>query len=184
MIHKLVVLRRRLIMAYRRWRRDLRYVHPTAYVSKNSYVAPDVRMGPHSFVNTRCYVEYNTDIGKYTLLGPSVSVVGGDHITDRAGTPMVFAGRPEQPHTNIGDDAWIGQSSVIMAGVTIGRGAIVGAGTVVTKDVPPYEIHVGVPNRKLKDRFSTDEEIAAHDAMLDGPVLDGVLCGRKKHRFR
>ena len=73
----------------------MKYVHPTAFISKSSYVAPDVRMGPHSYVNTRCYIEYNTDIGKYTLIGPSVSVVGGDHIIDKPGVPMIFSGPTE-----------------------------------------------------------------------------------------
>ena len=52
----------------------------------------------------------------------------------------------------IGDDVWIGAYSIIMPGVTIGNGAIVGAHSVVTKDVQPYEIWVGVPAKKIKAR--------------------------------
>jgi len=52
--------------------------------------------------------------------------------------------------TVIGDDVWIGAGSIILPGVTIGEGAVVGAGAVVTKDVPPYTVVVGVPARPIK----------------------------------
>ena len=56
----------------------------------------------------------------------------------------------------IGNDVWIGYEAVVMAGVTIGDGAIIGARAVVTKDVPPYTIVGGVPARKIRRRFSDD----------------------------
>ncbi len=60
----------------------------------------------------------------------------------------------------IGNDVWIGYEAVILAGVTIGDGAIIGTRAVVTKDVPPYTIVGGVPAKPLKKRFS-DETISA-----------------------
>lgn len=60
---------------------------------------------------------------------------------------------------NIGNDVWIGYEAVILAGITIGDGAIIGARAVVTKDVPPYSIVGGVPARLIRKRFS-DETIA------------------------
>ena len=56
----------------------------------------------------------------------------------------------------IGNDVWIGYEAVIMAGVTIGDGAIIGTRAVVTKDVPPYTIVGGVPARDIRRRFSDD----------------------------
>ena len=64
----------------------------------------------------------------------------------------------------VGNDVWIGFEAVILAGVTIGDGAIVGARAVVTKDVPPYTIVAGVPARPVRKRFS-EEEIAALTAL-------------------
>jgi acetyltransferase-like isoleucine patch superfamily enzyme len=58
-----------------------------------------------------------------------------------------------------------------MAGVTIGRGSIVAAGAVVTSDIPEYEVYAGVPARRLRSRFATEEEKRIHDAMLDGEVI-------------
>lgn len=60
----------------------------------------------------------------------------------------------------VGNDAWIGYEAVVLSGVTIGDGAIIGARSVVTKDVPPYTIAGGVPARPIRRRFS-DETITA-----------------------
>lgn len=57
----------------------------------------------------------------------------------------------------IGNDVWIGYEAVIMAGVTIGDGAVIGTRAVVTKDVPPYTIVGGVPARQIRKRFSEDK---------------------------
>ena len=59
---------------------------------------------------------------------------------------------------NIGNDVWIGYEAVILAGVTVGDGAVIGTRAVVTKDVPPYTIVGGVPAKPIKRRFS-DEKI-------------------------
>ena len=57
-----------------------------------------------------------------------------------------------QGEININDDVWIGAHSVVLPGVTIGRGAVIGAGSVVTHDVAPYTIALGVPARRYKKR--------------------------------
>ena len=62
------------------------------------------------------------------------------------------------PMTRIGNDVWIGVNAIILQGITIGDGAIIGAGAVVTKDVKPYEIVGGNPARHIRFRF-LDEEI-------------------------
>lgn len=64
--------------------------------------------------------------------------------------------RLEIRKVSIGNDVWIGANSVILSGVEIGHGAVIGAGAVVTKDVPPYAIVVGVPAKVIKYRFSED----------------------------
>ena len=108
------------------------------------------------------------------MLGPRVCIVGSDHIYNRPGTPMLFSGRPSIPKTQIGDDVWIGCNAIIMCGVTIGNGAIIAAGSVVTKDVPPYEIWGGNPAKKIKDRFD-EKDFDHHESMLRGAPLDGTL---------
>ncbi|MBR2872690.1 MAG: CatB-related O-acetyltransferase, partial [Lentisphaeria bacterium] len=56
----------------------------------------------------------------------------------------------------IGSDVWIGLNAVIMDGVTVGNGAVIGTNAVVTKDVPPYAIVVGIPAKVLRYRFDSD----------------------------
>ena len=62
-----------------------------------------------------------------------------------------------KPQTVIGNDVWVGHKAIIMPGVKIGDGAIIGAGSMVTKDVPPYAIAAGVPAKVLRKRF--DDQI-------------------------
>ncbi len=116
------------------------------------------------------------------LIAAEFSIVGGDHISILPGTPIIFSGRPEMPATVIEDDVWIGYRVCMKAGVHIGRGAIVGMGAVVTKDVPAYTMVGGVPARVIKRRFSTQSEEDAHDEMLRGPARVGVYTKAQETR--
>ena len=75
-----------------------------------------------------------------------------------ANTPPHLSQLPHKGDTIIGNDVWIGYEAVILAGVTIGDGAIIGTRAVVTKDVPPYSIVGGVPAKSIRKRFD-DETI-------------------------
>tara|TARA_Y100001933_G_scaffold226165_1_gene239948 strand:- start:357 stop:932 length:576 start_codon:yes stop_codon:yes gene_type:complete len=164
-------------MAYRRRRLGLREVDPTFYCAADVRIAPGFEAGAYSFVSRGAIIGPRVKLGRYVMFGPRVMIVGDDHVFDKAGVPTIFAGRPELRPTVIGDDAWVGAGCVIMAGVTIGTGAIVAAGAVVTKDIPPYEIHGGVPAKKIRDRFASEDERAAHEAMLAEPAREfGAFC--------
>ena len=63
---------------------------------------------------------------------------------------------PNKGNITIGNDVWIGMKCIIMGGVTIGDGAVIGAGSVVTKDVPPYSVCAGVPAKHIKYRFNEE----------------------------
>ena len=89
---------------------------------------------------------------------------------------IIFSGRPELPPTVLEDDCWLGFGVTVIAGVRIGRGAIVAAGAVVTKDVDPYTIVGGVPARPIGQRFKTESERAKHDKMLEEPEYRGSFC--------
>lgn len=109
-------------------------------------------------------------IGNHVMFGPEVTIRGGNHRIDIVGRNMIDVGenekRPEDdPGVVIEDDVWIGTRAVILAGITIGRGAVVGAGAVVTKSVPPYSIVGGNPARFIRMRFSP-EDIVEHERLL------------------
>lgn len=164
------------VMAWRRWRHGLRHVAPTFYMAADCTVDRDLVAGDYSFMNRRCMLQAKVRMGRYVMFGPEVAVVGGDHRPDLPGVPNVFSGRPDVLETVFEDDCWVGHGAIIMQGVRIGRGAIVAAGAVVVRDVPPYEIHGGIPARKISERFPDPMDRAKHDAMLDGPLYRGELA--------
>lgn len=108
----------------------------------------------------------HSDIGKYCAISwnTTINAVGHpfDHLTVSAFpyAPYVgnFVDKRKQYHQKviIKNDVWIGANSVIMPGITIGNGAIIGAGAVVTKSVPDYAIVAGVPAKIIKYRFSEE----------------------------
>jgi len=163
----------------RRWY-CLENVHPTFYLGGRADIASDFKAGPFSYVGRDCCICPRVNIGAYTYLAHEVTILGGDHRYDVPGVPIGFSERPRMPHTIVEDDVWIGHRAIIFAGVTIGRGAIIGAGSVVTKNVSPYAIVAGVPARKIGDRFSNNgEDRKKHDAMLNLPPAEGTLPGQR-----
>lgn len=170
-----------LVMACRRWRWRVKSVHSTAYIASSASVCRDLKVAEYAFLNHGCMLGPNVEIGRYTMFGPRVSVVGGDHVYGTPGTPIIWAGRPLfVPKTYIGADCWIGFGAIIIAGVSIGNGAIVAAGSVVTKDVAPYSIVGGVPARFIRNRFDSASDRLLHEEMLAGPLIHG----RRLRAFR
>lgn len=105
-------------------------------------------------------------IGSFVMFGPGVTILCGDHEIDRLGIPMALV--PEHAKNSkrskgisIEDDVWIGANATILKGVTVGRGSVVAAGSVVTRSVPPFHVVAGVPARTVRVRFS-GEELANH----------------------
>ena len=91
------------------------------------------------------------DIGDRVLLGYGCQIISGNHkIPDGRG--RIFGSGYVRSPIVIKNDSWIGANSVILAGVTIGEGAIVAAGSIVNKDIPPYTIAGGVPAKVIKLR--------------------------------
>lgn len=167
---------RRLRNRFQIWRYGLKNVHATTLIQGVSHVSCDLVAHEYCFISEGCWVGAKVELGKYVMLGPRVAFVGGDHRYDRVGVPMIFSGRPEYPRTVVEPDAWVGYGAVIMAGVRIGRGAIVAAGAVVTKDIPPYELWGGIPARKIGERFGTEQQRQAHDLMLGRRAEEGAYC--------
>lgn len=87
-------------------------------------------------------------IGDDVMIGPHSYIASSSHTYDNPKVPMTSRGHFMKPVT-IKDDVWIGANTTILGGVTIGKGVIVGAGAVVTKNVPNYTIVGGVPAKKI-----------------------------------
>lgn len=91
-------------------------------------------------------------IGNNVLIAANCYLGGGRYITDRLDIPMMEQGIFSQGKTIIEDDVWLGAGAIALDGVRIGKGCIVGAGAVVTKDLPDYSVAVGVPAKVIKTR--------------------------------
>lgn len=135
---------------------DIRYAKYK--IGKGSYGKPKI----HNFDDGTTLV-----IGNYCSIASNVTILlGGEHHSDWLTTYPFFTLAEEAKNLSIdkkskgdviiGNDVWIGLNSTILSGVKIGDGAIIGAGSVVTKDVPNYAICAGNPARLIKYRFDSD----------------------------
>jgi acetyltransferase-like isoleucine patch superfamily enzyme len=132
-------------------------------------IGADVHIGPGARLWA---VQSVIRIGDKATLGPGVTILGGDHNWRKVGQ-FLHDVRDKDPSDDqdvtVGSDAWLGAQTVVLKGVEIGRGAIVGAGSVVTRSVPPYAIAVGNPCRVRRFRF-TVEQILEHEKALYPPA--------------
>lgn len=139
-------------------------IHKTSKIESGSQVVNSV-MDKYSFCGYDCEI-VNCEIGRFCSIANNVIIGGAMHPIEWVSTsPVFYAGRdsvrkkfqqfnrPSDKKTFIQNDVWIGNNSLIKQGVTIGHGAIIGMGSVVTKDVPPYEIWAGNPAKLIRKRF-------------------------------
>ena len=166
-------------------RPDPNKVHPISGYDKEIYMkptisAPNIIVGDFSYIadsdfesHVTHHYEWNGDrliIGKFCQIAAGVEFVmnGANHQMNAVSTfpfytlegwdmqPPEAADMPLKGDTVIGNDVWIGQNAVILPGVHIGDGAIIGANSVVGRDVPPYTIVAGDPAREIRKRFDDE----------------------------
>ena len=149
---------------------------------KNIITNPNIEIGDYTYYddfddvrnfekNVRYHFDFIGDklkIGKFCAIASGVEFIlnGGNHLTDAFSSyPFAIFGEgwegamegrayPNKGDIVVGNDVWLGYRSVVMAGVTIGDGAIIGSYSIVTKDVPPYTIVAGNPAKEIRRRFS------------------------------
>jgi acetyltransferase-like isoleucine patch superfamily enzyme len=97
----------------------------------------------------------DVSIGDRTLIAEGVHITDFDHRTDRLDVPIKDQGVVTSP-VRIGADVWLGRGVTVLRGVDIGEGSVIGAHAVVTRDVPPYSVAVGVPARVIRSRRRGD----------------------------
>ena len=115
---------------------------------------PAITIGDDSFIGTGC--EFNARkkiaIGNHALIAPGCRFIDHDHGYSSRTQPMAEQVDGGEDAIILEDDVWIGVNAVVLKGVTIGHGAIVAAGSVVTKSIGAYEIWAGVPARQIRVR--------------------------------
>ncbi len=114
--------------------------------------AKNLKIGKHVRINENVFLQGSIQIGDYAMLAPNVSIYSKTHNYHDIHTPMVKSGESETKTVIIEEDVWIGINAVILPGITIGKGSIIGANAVVTKNVAPYSIMGGIPAKLLRER--------------------------------
>lgn len=141
-------------------------------IERGCYVGAK-RIGKCTYIGPGVWIDKSTDsIGRFCSIAMQARISLKDHPLDRVSThPFTYnkrygyTGRDgaldgiSDPRTVIGHDVWIGANATILAGVTVGNGAVIGAHALVTKDVEPYSIVQGTPARHVRFRF--DPEVIA-----------------------
>ncbi len=114
---------------------------------RGSEILGPVTIGDRVFINRDAYIRPKTTIGDNVAIGPFVRLITDTH---ELGPAHKRAGKSRFDPIVIGDGSWIGASVTILAGVTIGRGCVVAAGSIVTKDVPDNTLVGGVPAKPIR----------------------------------
>lgn len=182
----------------RGWRRLIMYCYRSRFLAHGSNfrfdpwgqysfntisVGDDVSLGERPILLApRSYIK----IGNHVMFGPEVTIRGGSHVIDYVGRFMKdIKDGEKRPEDDLGvvvkDDVWIGTRAIVLHGVTIHRGAVIAAGAVVNKDVPPYSIVGGVPARVLRFRWDV-ATILKHEEELYPP--ENRLLQEELERWR
>jgi acetyltransferase-like isoleucine patch superfamily enzyme len=140
------------------------------------WATKSIWIGDNVYIGKNVHVECNAEIGDYTLIANCVAIIGkNDHDFRAIGIPVRFSpwvgsSKHESTYADekvvIASDVWVGFGSILLSGVTVSRGAIVAAGSVVTKDVAAYDIVAGNPARRVGQRFASAPEIEEHERRI------------------
>lgn len=141
-------------------------ISPKARIYRNAHIINST-IGRYSYVGIGSWI-CETDMGAFCSIASNVNIGLGNHTMSLLSTSPIFTEKhnatgyswisesvaPPFRRVKIGNDVWIGYGAMILGGVNIGDGACIGAGAVVTKDVPPFAIVGGCPAKIIKYRFS------------------------------
>lgn len=147
-------------------------IDKSAVVCSGSHIN-DTSLGKYTYIGHDCFF-VNVDVGAFCSIADNCRVGGATHPIDRVSSSPVFhSGKNvlkknflniesiKTEKTIIGNDVWIGANALIKSGVSISTGAVIGMGSVVTRNVGAYEVWAGVPAKFIKKRFddSTIEQL-------------------------
>ena len=121
-------------------------------IEKGADFAANIKIGSHSGIGKNSIVGACTEIGDYVMMGEACHIYTRNHKTSRLDIPMCRQGFEEYKPVTVGSDVWIGARVTILPGAKIGTGVIIGAGAVVTGEIPDYAVVGGVPARVIKYR--------------------------------
>ncbi len=133
---------------------------------------PNMHIGDNVFIPSGCTFlssDAKIIIGDNVMFGPNVMIATGNHRCDVVGEYMINVSEKrdiDDKDVVISNDVWIGMNAIILKGVHIGEGSVIGAGAIVTSDIPPYSVVTCSRCVMIRKRFS-DEEIQLHKSILN-----------------
>ena len=153
-----------------------------AEVGEGCYIEPPLHAnwgGHHVHLGRQVYANFGLTlvddthiyIGDYTMLGPNVVIATAGHpiLPELRGERALQYNLP----VRIGKNCWLGAGVIVMPGVTIGENSVIGAGSVVTRDIPPNVVAVGSPCRVLREISERDRRVYWRDKPIDPSVFEG-----------
>ena len=149
-----------------------------------------IKIGENSFVNEFCAINTcnsSIEIGDNVLIGPATVINTINHRFERTDIPILEQGLNEKP-IQIENDTWIGAHCTIIGGAKIGAHSIIGAHSLVTKDIPPYSIAYGIPCKVIKTRepqkeHTSDDYVENEElSTIEGPLLQNRTCYKTNKR--
>ncbi|PKL00408.1 MAG: hypothetical protein CVV56_06720 [Tenericutes bacterium HGW-Tenericutes-1] len=119
-----------------------------------------IKIGNNCSVNSFCHLSGNggISIGDNVRIASHCVLISANHNFDRVDIPITYQGETRK-QIIIEDDCWLGAGVKILAGVVVHRGSVIGAGSVVTKSVPPYSVVVGIPGKVIRLRVKDFDDI-------------------------
>jgi acetyltransferase-like isoleucine patch superfamily enzyme len=157
--------------------------NPIFESNNSSFNYDKIELGDNVVIATKAHFSGEIKIGNNAMLGPMMTIMGGDHIFGVLGKSVRFL-KPKNNENNqpvlIEDEVWCGANVTILKGVVLGMGSVIGAGSVITKSIPPYTVAVGNPATSIKLIFS-DSDLEEHLRLLgyDMQFSSGVVQRRK-----
>lgn len=191
----LAVFRRIRIWALLSGKRSFVTLGKGCHVGANARLwAPDhIFVGDNVYLGKDLFVEANISVGDNCLIANQVAFVGKhDHDFKEIGVPVRFSTwigdvSPTDPlrkqEISVGEDVWIGFRSTLLTGVSVGKGAIIAAGSLVVSDVRPYSIVAGVPAKEVGKRFDKDERVR-HEWIISHGEFQYSLKGLKFSKIK
>jgi virginiamycin A acetyltransferase len=131
------------------------------FVHWGSTIRRDTAIGDYTQINGPIFIraDVGVDIGKYCAIGADVAIISTEHLTTHANIQYKlqdmcgFSSLDNSRPVVIGNNVWIGDRATILSGVNVSDGAVIGACSVVTKDVSPFSVVAGTPARVIRKRF-------------------------------
>lgn len=151
----ILILRKYSIFKFLRYffvKKSIKFCGKNVNIRNNAFFDQSLSIGDNSSLGINCMIMKGVTIGANVMMAPEVYIYTQNHKFDDVTIPMVKQGRTPMEEVIIEDDVWIGSRVTILPGVKIGKGSVIAASSVVTKDVEPYTVVAGNPAKIIKRR--------------------------------